>query len=522
MGKKETKSLETERLVLRKLNVKDVEEIFNNWGNDDVVSKYMTWSTHQSIEDTQQWLKEIEKTYKENLGYEWGIVLKGTNELIGSIGAYSKEEFNNRYEIGYAMSKKYWRKGYTTESLKAIMEYLIKQEGIKGFIGRHAKLNGASGSVMQKAGFRYIKDGWYKKTDNSSIYENKIYYYNVYDNVEKPKIEDSLEIAKLVISAWQATYKGLIDENYLKNMDENAATDRWEKEIKENKEILIYRENNQILGVIKYGEEENIGKDGEIYVLYVKPDKKRNGIGTKLLNSAKQELLKDGYKNMVVWCLDGNKIGENFYLKSGGKKKKARQYNVNGIDVNENELVFKLREQKEDKIILVKPSKEYEKQAIEYKEEHFKNGEIEIHGCSLWDKTENFDQWLNQLQNNSNKETISKDWTVSSTFFGVRELDNKIVGMIDIRHELSCEFLREYAGNIGYGVRPTERRKGYATQMLTAGLEYCKNEIGLDRVMINCYKSNEPSRKTILNAGGILEKEYEKDGEIVQKYWINL
>ena len=72
------------------------------------------------------------------------------------------------------------------------------------------------------------------------------------------------------------------------------------------------------------------------------------------------------------------------------------------------------------------------------------------------------------------------------------------------------------------GVRPTERKKGYATQMLAKALEYCKSEIGLDKVMISCYKSNEGSRKTIINASGILDKEYEKDGEIVQTYWVKL
>ena len=72
------------------------------------------------------------------------------------------------------------------------------------------------------------------------------------------------------------------------------------------------------------------------------------------------------------------------------------------------------------------------------------------------------------------------------------------------------------------GVRPTERRKGYATQMLSKALEYCKDEVGLDKVMISCNKYNDGSRKTIENAGGILEKEFEKDGEIVQTYWIKL
>ena len=72
------------------------------------------------------------------------------------------------------------------------------------------------------------------------------------------------------------------------------------------------------------------------------------------------------------------------------------------------------------------------------------------------------------------------------------------------------------------GVRPSERKKGYATKMLKSALDYCKSEIKKDRVMINCYKDNEASRKTIINAGGILEREYEKDGNIIQLYWVKI
>ena len=337
------KDLETERLILRKLKVEDADEAFNNWCNNDNVSKYMTWSTHRTVDDTREWLSIVEETYKKNLGYEWGIVLKSTNELIGSIGAYAKEEFDNRYEIGYAISQKYWRNGYTTESAKCVMDYLINEEKIKKFVGRHAKLNGASGSVMQKVGFRYIEDGWFEKPDKTNSYETKTYYYDVDDRIKKPQIEDSNDIAKLITDAWKITYEGLIDENYLMNLSEKDATDRWKKEIEANNKILIFKEDNNVLGVIKYGQEEKYGGNGEIYALYVKPTEKRKGIGTKLLNTAEQELLKDGYKNMIVWCLDGNKIGENFYSKNGGQKQSKRLYNVRGIDVNENQYLFKIR-----------------------------------------------------------------------------------------------------------------------------------------------------------------------------------
>ena len=174
-----------------------------------------------------------------------------------------------------------------------------------------------------------------------------------------------------------------------------------------------------------------------------------------------------------------------------------------------------------DKIILIKPSKEYEEQAIEYKQEHFDNGEKIIHACSRWDKMDNYNDWLKMLEEHSSYETMKDDWTVHTNFLGIRQRDNKLVGMIDVRNDLVNDFLRNYAGHIGYGVRPTERRKGYATQMLKQALEYCKNELKLEKVMISCDKENIGSKKTIINAGGILEREYvTPEGENVQVHWI--
>ena len=136
---------------------------------------------------------------------------------------------------------------------------------------------------------------------------------------------------------------------------------------------------------------------------------------------------------------------------------------------------------------------------------------------------DSYEEWLDFLEKQQSWETVSKDWTVNTTFFGIREIDNKIVGMVNIRHELTNDRLRNYVGHIGYGVRPTERRKGYVTQILKQALAFCKNELKLEKVMLGCLKENEGSRKTIINAGGILEKEYiAEDGENVQTYWINL
>jgi predicted acetyltransferase len=171
--------------------------------------------------------------------------------------------------------------------------------------------------------------------------------------------------------------------------------------------------------------------------------------------------------------------------------------------------------------ILVTPTKDHELEALEYKQEHLDNGEMLLHGGSLFDSIGSYDAWLNHLKASSSPDTVQPGWVVSSTFFAIRPTDNRIVGMIDIRHELN-NFLRSYGGHIGYGVRPTERKKGYATQMLLLALDYCR-QLGLDKVMLGCEKSNEASRKTIVNCGGVLEREFlHTDGKFVQVFWITL
>ncbi len=174
-----------------------------------------------------------------------------------------------------------------------------------------------------------------------------------------------------------------------------------------------------------------------------------------------------------------------------------------------------------DSIKLVTPLKEHEKAAQEYRQEHLDNGEPLLHGGSLLDTLETYDAWLDHLEANSDEKTVQPGWVTSSTFFGVRERDSRIIGMIDVRHTLN-DYLRNYGGHIGYGVRPSERRKGYATQMLKLALNFCRN-LGLDRVMLACEKDNPASRLTIEKCGGVLEREFQHtDGMTVQVFWITL
>ena len=172
-----------------------------------------------------------------------------------------------------------------------------------------------------------------------------------------------------------------------------------------------------------------------------------------------------------------------------------------------------------DKIILVKPNLSYADEIIKYKEESLAESPI-INGSAGLDRFSSIEDWLEELNKRSCEDTVPKGLVPSSTYLAVREKDNYIVGMIDIRHYLN-EYLTQVGGNIGYGVRKTERNKGYAKQMLKLALEKCK-ELKIKKVLITCDEDNIASEKVILSANAKLEDIRNVDGENKKRFWIDL
>ena len=172
-----------------------------------------------------------------------------------------------------------------------------------------------------------------------------------------------------------------------------------------------------------------------------------------------------------------------------------------------------------EKIILVKPNLSYADEIIKYKEESLAESPI-INGSAGLDRLSSIEDWLEELNKRSCEDTVPKGLVPSSTYLGVREKDNYIVGMIDIRHYLN-EYLTQAGGHIGYGVRKTERNKGYAKQMLKLALEKCK-ELKIKKVLITCDEDNIASEKVILSANAKLEDIRNVDGENKKRFWIDL
>lgn len=170
---------------------------------------------------------------------------------------------------------------------------------------------------------------------------------------------------------------------------------------------------------------------------------------------------------------------------------------------------------------LVTPAKEYEKSAFEYIRE-FLEYNSEINGTGGLNRYDNYDEWLQKLERDLYIPNIPEGSVPANTYFFVRTADNKIIGMINIRHKLN-DFLLNEGGHIGYSIRPLERKKGYGTLMLKLGLEKCR-ELKLNKVLVTCDKENLGSAKVIQNNNGILENEAysETFSAVVQRYWITL
>jgi predicted acetyltransferase len=169
---------------------------------------------------------------------------------------------------------------------------------------------------------------------------------------------------------------------------------------------------------------------------------------------------------------------------------------------------------------LVIPTIGHKKDAMEFRQEWLdKEPGERIHGSWGFQRAEyeNYEIWLNDIENLRNGQSKNPNITVpATTYFAV--FNNKIVGTIQIRHMLN-DYLLKTGGHIGYGVRPSERRKGFATNMLALALDECR-KMGIKRALITCDKDNIGSAKTIIKNGGVLENEVDDDGEILQRYWI--
>lgn len=153
MNRLGTKTLYSERCYMRKLEISDAQQLFENVYSDAKVSGYMSWDCYKNINDVEVYLTKWQEHYRQNECY-WGIFLKGNDLLIGTVYLYNENAGAEVGFISYCFGSKFWGNGYATESVKVVLEYGFKEIGYNNIITFVAKSNYRSQNVLTRLGFK--------------------------------------------------------------------------------------------------------------------------------------------------------------------------------------------------------------------------------------------------------------------------------------------------------------------------------------------------------------------------------
>lgn len=174
----------------------------------------------------------------------------------------------------------------------------------------------------------------------------------------------------------------------------------------------------------------------------------------------------------------------------------------------------------QDSIILVQPRASDKQAVLDFRDEFLRNKE-RPYGTAEIENAESFESWLQASIDGQRQESAPKGRVPATQYLAIRISDHKLVGMLQIRHSLN-DHLRLHGGHIGYCVRKSERRKGYATQMLKQAVSICKDR-GIHDIMLTCDPENTASAKVIKASGGTYKKQVVLDDRSkLDHYWIKL
>lgn len=180
----------------------------------------------------------------------------------------------------------------------------------------------------------------------------------------------------------------------------------------------------------------------------------------------------------------------------------------------------------DDRLILLEPTETYADEIWAFRQEvleHDVNDEDRFAGCMSLDTVASAKEWIRICRLRQSPATCSQTGVdvPSSMYLGVRKADGRIVGAIDLRHHIDHPILGHWGGHCGYTVRPSERGKGYAAQMLKLNLQQARSR-GIDRMLVTCSADNTASEHTILANGGVYESSVPVDGREIKRYWITI
>jgi len=324
-----TITLETERLILRRLCLADAPVMFANWASDPDVTKYLTWLTHESVAVTEGVLTDWVNRYEQADFYNWGLELKESGMLIGSMGIVKLDERTNNVHFGYCIGKQWWGQGLTTEALRRLVSFFFEDVGMERLEARHDPNNPASGAVMQKAGLNYEGTFIARDYNNQGICDTAYYAILARDYFrEKTPGKDVTLTYRRATIADLAVVTGLLHELYEMDREELRA-ENIRMFADERQCFFLAYVGDALKGeraiaiahvAIRHDHVNGMEADGPcayLEAIYVKPEYRYHGVARELVGICEAWAGEQGLREFLSDCLLHNTDSYLFHRRLG-------------------------------------------------------------------------------------------------------------------------------------------------------------------------------------------------------------
>lgn len=335
-----TPVLYTDRLILRPFREDEAQAVYDCWGSDAEVAKYMFWIPQKSAEETKEWIDfELGQIDKDDW-YRFAFECSETGELVGTGLIYYEDEIQS-WEIAYNLGKKFWGMGYTTEGMQCIINFAANELKLNWITGRYAKDNPASGGVMKKLGFTYVKDIPYDCSNNTVHLEGvmcRLILNGYY--IRQEESSDYREVENLTREAFWNVYRPGCDEHYMLHLYRDR-----EDFVKELDCVLIA--DDCIVAHIMYSNAVICCDDGRLVPVMifgpisVRPECQRMGYGSAIIKYTLNQAKCFGCGAVVI---TGNPV---YYSRFGFVSGSEKDIYYSEVSRNEEAPFFMVKELRE-------------------------------------------------------------------------------------------------------------------------------------------------------------------------------
>ena len=322
MNHQGTIALDTPRLLLRRFTVDDAPAMFHNWASDPLVSKYLCWPPHEDTATTAAILHGWVESYSQSDYYNWGIVHRDTNTLIGNISARVLDK-TDTLVIGYCLGQPWWGHGYTAEAFIRLNKYFFTEVAANRIEAYHDLNNPNSGKVMQRAGLRYEGISLSARRNNQGIHDIANYALLAREYLNKHATTPPQYTTHVATPADLEPLTDILCELYRRNprdlLDENRDLLANPTQV-----FFLAKKDGKPIGVAQtairneyVNGKEHAGPCAYLEAIYVRPEYRHHGIASALVQLCEGWAAEHQCREMLSDCPLDNTDSYLFHRRLG-------------------------------------------------------------------------------------------------------------------------------------------------------------------------------------------------------------